>query len=183
MIGKYGLEKRNDREQMLVYFCIKRQLIVTNTWFQQEKKRRYTWEKSGDTERGRYQIDYILVKHRYRNSVKCCKSYPGADAFTDHNLVAMQMSVKVKILQREKKKQKWNVERLKKNCEQFQRSIEETVKANRGMNVNQRWTELRRVIQSSARKYVGYEGKRRPKKPRITEEMINKMDERRKWKN
>ena len=98
------------------------------------------------------------MKHRYRNSVKFCKSYPGADAFTDHNLVAMQMSVKLKILQRGKKKQKWNVERLKKNCEQFQRSIEETVKANRGMNVNQRWTELRRVIQSSARKYVGYEG-------------------------
>ena len=51
------------------------------------------------------------------------------------------------------------------------------------MNVNQRWIELRRVIQSSARKYVGYEGKRRPKKPWITEEMINKIDERRKWKN
>ena len=51
------------------------------------------------------------------------------------------------------------------------------------MNVNQRWTELRRVIQSSARKYVGYEGKQKPKKPWITEEMINKMDVRRKWKN
>ena len=50
------------------------------------------------------------------------------------------------------------------------------------MNVNQRWTELRRAIQSSARKYVGYEGKRRPKKPWITEEMINKMNERRSGK-
>ena len=51
------------------------------------------------------------------------------------------------------------------------------------MNVNQRWTELRRVIRSSAMKYVGYEGKQRPKKPWITDEMINKMDERRKLKN
>ena len=42
---------------------------------------------------------------------------------------------------------------------------------------------MRRVIQSSARKYVGYGGKRRPTKPGITEEMINKMDERRKLKN
>ena len=66
----------------------------------------YTWKKPGDTERERYQVDYILVKHRYRNSVKCCKSYTGADAFTDHNFVAMQMSVKLKIQQRRKKKQK-----------------------------------------------------------------------------
>ena len=57
------------------------------------KSRLYTWEKLGDT--GRYQIDYILVKDRYRNSVKCCKSYPGADAYTDHNLVAMQMRAKL----------------------------------------------------------------------------------------
>ena len=43
------------------------------------------------------------------------------------------------------------------------------------MNVNQRWTELRRVIQSSARKHEGYEGKRIPKTPWITEEMIRWM--------
>ena len=45
VIGKYLLEKRNDRGQILVDFCIKRQLIVTNTWFQQEKRRRYTRKK------------------------------------------------------------------------------------------------------------------------------------------
>ena len=56
----------------------------------------------GDIGNHRYQTDYILVKHRYRNSVKCCNSYPGVDAFTGHNLVAMHMSVKLKILQRGK---------------------------------------------------------------------------------
>ena len=42
VIGKYGLGKRNDRGQMLVDFCVKRQLLATNTWFQQEKRKRYT---------------------------------------------------------------------------------------------------------------------------------------------
>ena len=42
-IGKYGLGKRNDRGQMMCDFCKKNQLVVTNTLFQQEKRRRYTW--------------------------------------------------------------------------------------------------------------------------------------------
>ena len=112
VIRKYGLGKRNDRGQMLSDFCKKNQLVVTNTLFQQEKRRRYTWtapsrrKKKNDTgtaprdeenkedekERSnneeeerddkdkngrRYQIDYILVNQRFRNGVKCCKSYSG----------------------------------------------------------------------------------------------------------
>ena len=43
VIGKYGLGKRNERGQMLSDFCKKNQLVVTNTLFKQEKRRRYTW--------------------------------------------------------------------------------------------------------------------------------------------
>ena len=51
----------------------------------------------------RYQLDYILIRQRYRNGVKCCKSWPGADVFTDHILVAMKMNIKLDIEKREKK--------------------------------------------------------------------------------
>ena len=44
-------------------------------------------EKPGDT--GRFQLDFFLVRQRYRNSVKNACSYPGADADTDHNLIVM----------------------------------------------------------------------------------------------
>src|SRR5437867_6743451 len=43
VIGKYGFGKRNERGEMLNSFCKKNQLMVTHTWFQQEKRRRYTW--------------------------------------------------------------------------------------------------------------------------------------------
>jgi hypothetical protein len=43
VIGKYGLGKMNNRGQMLSDFCKKNQLVITNTLFQQEKRRRYTW--------------------------------------------------------------------------------------------------------------------------------------------
>ena len=181
VIGKYGLGERNDRGQMLVDFCKRKKLVVTNTWFQQEKRRRYTWKKPGDT--GRYQIDYILVRQRYRNGVKRSWSYPGADVYTDHSLVAMQMKVKLKAIQKGKKKQKWNLENLKKNSRLFQMRVEETVKDNSGMNVNQRWIELKKGILSSAEKEIGHERKNKAKKSWITNVMIDKMKERRKWKN
>ena len=122
VVGKYGLGERNERGQRFVEFCKKNKLVITNTWFQQHKRRRYTWKNPGDT--ARFQIDYILIRQRYRNGVKCCKSYPGADAFTDHSLVAMQMRVKLKKLRRVRRKQKWDTECLKRNNIPFQRSVE-----------------------------------------------------------
>jgi exonuclease III len=68
VVGKFGLGKRNERGNKLVDFAVRNQLVITNTWFQHDKRRRYTWKKPGDT--GRYQIDFILVKKRYRNGVK-----------------------------------------------------------------------------------------------------------------
>src|SRR6185436_9615275 len=51
------------------------------------------------------------------------------------------------------------------------------------MNINQRWEEFKEVVQRNAQEHIGYERKVRIKKPWITREIINKIDERRKWKN
>ena len=77
-VGEFGLGNRNERGERLVEFSKNNKLVVTNTWFNQPKRRRYTWIKPGDT--GRYQLDYILVRQRYRNSIKNAHSYPEADA-------------------------------------------------------------------------------------------------------
>ena len=89
VVGKFGLGKRNDRGERLIEFCKRQNLVITNTWFEQEKRRRFTWKSQGDLRR--YQIDYILVRQRYRNCVKSSWSYPGADVDSDHNLVAMRL--------------------------------------------------------------------------------------------
>ena len=93
-VGEYGLGKRNDRGEMLIERCRQWKLIVSNTWFRHENRRRYTWKNPGDTTR--YQIDYILVRHRYRNSVTDSRSYPGADVDSDHNLVAAKFKIRLK---------------------------------------------------------------------------------------
>lgn len=35
------------------------------------------WKNPGDT--ARHQIDYIIIKQKYRNQVNQCKAYPDAD--------------------------------------------------------------------------------------------------------
>ena len=57
-VREFGLGMRNDSGQALIDFCKRSKLIVTNTWFQHEKRSRYTWKRPGDT--GRYQLDYNI---------------------------------------------------------------------------------------------------------------------------
>jgi exonuclease III len=83
-VGPYGLGRRNQRGQMLIDFCERNGLIVTNTWFKKPKRRLYMWKSLGD--KSRYQLDYVLVKQRFRNSVKDVQTLPRADIDSDHNL-------------------------------------------------------------------------------------------------
>ena len=63
------------RIQMLIGFCERKGLIVNNTWFKKPKRKLYTWKAPGDWIR--HQLDYILVKHRFRNCVKDVQTLPG----------------------------------------------------------------------------------------------------------
>ena len=75
IVGPHGLGRKNQRGQMLINFCERNGLIVTNTWFRKPKKRLYTWKAPGD--RSRHQLDYILVKHRFRKCERCADTAWG----------------------------------------------------------------------------------------------------------
>ena len=61
------------------------------------------------------QIDYILVKQRYRNSVKnAAAAYPGADWNSDRNLVMIKVKLTLKSVCWGKKVKKLEYRRTKK---------------------------------------------------------------------
>jgi hypothetical protein len=91
-VGNFGLGKRKAKGERLVELCNKKNLVIANTLFEQNRRRRYAWKMPGDI--ARYQIDCILVRRRYKNQVKLCKSYPGADIDSDHSLVIMESRYK-----------------------------------------------------------------------------------------
>ena len=183
IIGKFGLGSRNERGEKLTEFCKRQRLVATNTWFQQEKRRRYTWKAPGDRER--YQLDYIMVRQRYRNSVKNSRTLPGADADTDHNMVAMTVSLQLKfIIKRRIKTFKWNKEKIRTKMSELSERIEEKVETlKEGSTTEERWMKLKETVVKEATETVGFQKSTEPRKPWITPEMVKDMEERRKWKH
>ena len=56
--GKFGLGVQNEAGQRLIEFCQENTLVITNTLFQQHKRRLYTWTSPDGQHQN--QIDYIL---------------------------------------------------------------------------------------------------------------------------
>lgn len=70
--SKYGLGTQNEAGQRLIEFCQENTLVITNTLFQQPKRRFYTWTSPDGQYRN--QIDYILCSQRWKSSIQLIKT-------------------------------------------------------------------------------------------------------------
>ena len=93
-VGDFGLGERNDRGDIMAEWAETNQLVIANTWFPNHKRKLYTWISPGD--RVRNQIDFICVQRRYRNAIRSCRAYPGADCDSDHVPVVAICEAKLK---------------------------------------------------------------------------------------
>ncbi|KAL1446126.1 hypothetical protein WDU94_014018 [Cyamophila willieti] len=182
IVGKYGYGKRNERGEKLIEFCKQFDFWISNTWFKQHKRRLYTWKSPGD--RMRFQIDYILINQRFKNSIMNAKTYPGADVHSDHNLLAAELRTRLKHVKKKATCKKWNTEKLRTNeAEQYQSEIEEKLKNITPLDsVKEEWNAMKDTILDSLEKNIGKKTER-TRKEWITKEMLDKMEERRRWKN
>ena len=92
--GKIGLGVQNEAGQRLTEFCQENTLVITNTLFQQHRRRRYT-RTSPDCQH-QNQIDYILCSQRWRSSIQSAKRRAGADCGSDHELLIAKFRLKWK---------------------------------------------------------------------------------------
>ena len=65
--GKFGLGIRNQAGQIQIEYCQENALVISNTIFQQQKRRLYTWTSPDGQHQS--QIDYILCSQKWRSSI------------------------------------------------------------------------------------------------------------------
>ena len=69
-------------------------LVITNTLFQQHKRRLYTWTSLDGQHQN--QIDYILCNQRWRSYIQSAKTRLGADCGSDDELFFAKFRLKLK---------------------------------------------------------------------------------------
>uniref|UniRef100_A0A8D8X5H0 Craniofacial development protein 2 n=1 Tax=Cacopsylla melanoneura TaxID=428564 RepID=A0A8D8X5H0_9HEMI len=185
--GNNGYGRRNRRGQRLIDFCKEKELIITNTMFQQPLSRRYTWTAPGGN--ARYQIDYILVKRNLQKNVLQSKTYPGADINSDHNLLCMKIRLQnKKKIKRMSKNRKYDTAKLKDEevKSQYQRKVKEIINniedSEIPPDINGKWKLFKFAIKEAATSTIGFT-KNTPRKPWIDESVIDLIEERRQYKN
>ena len=88
MALEFFLGVQNETEQRLIEFCQENALVITNTLFQQHKKRLCTWTSPDGQHQNQIQ--------RWRSSIQSTKTRPGADCGSDHELLITKFRLKLK---------------------------------------------------------------------------------------
>ncbi|KAK2711762.1 hypothetical protein QYM36_012773 [Artemia franciscana] len=106
ILGKFGQGHRCENGQRLVNYALMNHLVITNTIFQHKLSHLLTWHSNDGVTKA--QIDFILVRQRWRSSVQDSRSYNGADTGSqsepDYRLVAAKILLRLAIRRKNKSK-------------------------------------------------------------------------------
>lgn len=97
MNGKGGIGEMNENGEFFADFHGQNILLIGGTLFHQ-KIHRTTWISPDNTVEN--QIDHIAVSQRWRRTLTDVRSYHGADARSDHNLVIAKLKRKIASIQK-----------------------------------------------------------------------------------
>jgi hypothetical protein len=109
------------------------------------------------------------------------KTLPGAEIDSDHNLLVAEVKTRLKaIKEAEKKKPKWNLERIKSKENIVKEVMEQKFSQIDGVtgSVDDNWGKVKETLLDILNNDIG-KMEIAPRKPWITEALIKKMKERR----
>ncbi|XP_052268247.1 uncharacterized protein LOC127869629 [Dreissena polymorpha] len=157
--GQHCNTKSNERGLRLLEFASYNDLMLANRFGSHKPSRRATWHRSSEEHHS--QIDYIMVKKRFRSGVNVTqtRSFSGADIGSDHELCLMTFKLHLKKANKlGHTRIKFDLERLKdpEVVEAFQATI---------------------AVTEAASEILGKH--RSVKKPWVTADVLNLCDKRR----
>ena len=85
----------NDNGERLLDLIDEHQLVITNTRFQKADNKLWTYE---DPKKSKHQIDFILWRKKWANSVKNCQAYNAMQTVgSDHRIVTCFVQVSYRV--------------------------------------------------------------------------------------
>ena len=94
--GPFCHDHTNERGLRLLEFATFNDLVLANTFGHHKASRRWTWHSPNGQHHN--QIDYILVRKRFRKRVNIARtrSFPGANTGSYHDLLMMTFRLRLK---------------------------------------------------------------------------------------
>ena len=143
------------------------------------------WTSRSPGDRDRNQIHYIMIPHRFRNSVISSKAFPEGDCDSDHVPIISEIRVKLKRLQKPTKNLKLQVHLLKTDLEmkekfriKVQNRFEALSKTIEITETELLWEQLKSSITTSAEE-VFAKAQAYKKKKWMTDDILKLMEQRR----
>ena len=113
-------------------------------------------ESPGDNIRN--QIDYVMMKTRFRNSLISCKPYPGADCYSDHVPIISKFRLKLKKLRNTKKESLLDYAMLNTDPDLrrlYSAEVRNKFEALQGLDsIRNQWENLRECISKTDQKVI-----------------------------
>ncbi|XP_071821535.1 craniofacial development protein 2-like [Apostichopus japonicus] len=173
--GRHGLGERNEAGERMLDFCEANRLVISNTWFQQPKRRLYTWTSPDGQYRN--QIDYILVRKRWQSAVKSANTLPGADCGTDHELLVAIIHIKLRKVKKQDRVKKYSLNEIP---ERYSIEVKNSFAA---LDLTERkpdelWQEVEDIIKKAADRNIP-RAKKQKKSKWLSKKAIEIADKRR----
>ena len=158
VIGKDGVGKVNANGLMLLTKCAELGLVITNTLFRQNNRRKTSWRhpRSGHW----HLIDYIITRRRDIADVRITKAINSSDCcWTDHRLVKTLLTFSIQPQHRRIKRTprpRFNVNLLQQPAvrQEFQEKINETLSdILEDSNVSSTWESLKSSISATCKEH------------------------------
>ena len=93
---RFAHDKRtNENGNRLIDLACEKSLCITNTMFQKRKGKLWTFE---DPKSNRYQLDYILVNSKWKNSVLNSEAYSSFESVgSDHRIITARIRLSLRV--------------------------------------------------------------------------------------
>lgn len=96
VVGNFGLDVLNDNGKMLINFCQKHKLCLTNTHFRKTKSQHTYTKKGKNSVIHKWRLDYVITKQSQKQNILDAEVVENSETFgSDHRLVKMTFKYKL----------------------------------------------------------------------------------------